>query len=148
MRRGISMMRQFRVVTKPAVVSLLKSQIRRMEDRVSRYQLIIGKVQSNFSQHGAIQTTITILKTNIRATCVQKMGSVVPVVQELRPVEVEKRAIFRLRCQFMSKLSITVLHKTSAFFGTSFGSKSISNKDILSNLVSFSYFFNALSGKN
>ena len=103
------MMRQFRVVTKPAVVSLLKSQIRRMEDRVSRYQLIIGKVQSNFSQHGAIQTTITILKTNIRATCVQKVGSVVPVVQELRPVEVEKRAIFRLRCQFMSKLSITVL---------------------------------------
>ena len=47
----------------------------------------------------------------------------------------------------MSKLSITKKEKTSAFFGPSFSSKSISNQDILTNLVSFFSFFKALSGK-
>ena len=40
--------------------------------------------------------TITHLKTNIRATCHKNLGTVVPIVQELWPVEVEKKVIFRV----------------------------------------------------
>ena len=44
-----------------------------------------------FLWNQAIQLTITNLKTNIRATCMQMMGIVALVVCELRPVELEKK---------------------------------------------------------
>ena len=44
-----------------------------------------------FPWNQAIQLTITNLKTNIRATCMQTMGIVAPVVCELWPVELETK---------------------------------------------------------
>ena len=52
----------------------------------------------------ALLTTITNLKTNMKATCVQKMSAVAPVVWELPPVEVVKKSDFLRFFMFCIKL--------------------------------------------
>ena len=68
-----------------------------------------------FPWNQAIQLTITNLKTNIRATCMQMMGIVALVVCELRPVELEKN-IFHVFFCFASDHSFTSKRATCCVF--------------------------------